>query len=83
VRSTSYEAPHYAMQGGICRLNTFLNPIACCFLYKAKDLFVPSLVVFLLFGLPMFRFALLYVDFDYGRRFLCLPFVLPVSAFVV
>jgi hypothetical protein len=25
-------------QGGICRVNTFFNPVACCFLYKAKDL---------------------------------------------
>jgi hypothetical protein len=23
---------------GICRVNTFFNPVACCFLYKAKDL---------------------------------------------
>jgi hypothetical protein len=27
---------------GICRVNTFFNPVACCFLYKAKDLSAPS-----------------------------------------
>jgi hypothetical protein len=25
-------------QGGICRVNTFFSPVACCFLYKAKHL---------------------------------------------
>jgi hypothetical protein len=29
-------------QGGICRVNSFFfNPVACCFLYKAKDLSAP------------------------------------------
>jgi hypothetical protein len=28
--------------GGICRVNTFFNPVACCLLYKAKGLSAPS-----------------------------------------
>jgi hypothetical protein len=28
--------------GEICRVNIFFNPIACCFLYKGKDLSAPS-----------------------------------------
>jgi hypothetical protein len=32
-------------QGGICEVNKFfVNPVACCFLYKAKDLSVPLVV---------------------------------------
>jgi hypothetical protein len=31
-------------QGGICKVNTFFNPVACCFLYKAKDLSAPLVV---------------------------------------
>jgi hypothetical protein len=27
--------------GGICRVNTFFYPVACCFLYKDKDLSDP------------------------------------------
>jgi hypothetical protein len=29
-------------QGGICRVNTFFNPVACSFLYKAEDLSGPA-----------------------------------------
>jgi hypothetical protein len=30
------------LREGICRVNTFFfNPAACCFLYKAKDLYAP------------------------------------------
>jgi hypothetical protein len=24
--------------GGICRVNTFFNPVACCFIHKVKEL---------------------------------------------
>jgi hypothetical protein len=35
-------------QGGICRANTFFNPVAC-FLYRAKDLSAPFIHTLLLF----------------------------------
>jgi hypothetical protein len=42
----------YGALGGICRVNTFFNPVTCCFLYKAKDLSAP-LVSSLMMGWKM------------------------------